>query len=67
MDVGILAAPDGDSGFAFCDGLKLHIVPVYDPADLGRKNRRRVRRGEQAQHRVGDCESVGKRGREIDF
>jgi enoyl-[acyl-carrier protein] reductase I len=29
VDVGILAAPDGDSDFAFCDGLKLHIWSQY--------------------------------------
>jgi hypothetical protein len=43
------------------------LSPIYDPAGFGRKNRRRFWRGEQAQHRLGDRESLVRGRRALDF
>jgi hypothetical protein len=51
----------------FCGWIKLRILVAYDPATFGRKNRPGIWSREQAQHRMGNRESLGSRGRAPDF
>ena len=41
--------------------------PIYDPTGFGRKDRCCFWRGEQAEHRVGDRDSLVRSRRALDF